>query len=142
MAAAHIAACLLSLSRLCAHPNYMRRGSCVRARDGEREELKTTLLYQHSIVLAGALLTICGMTAFAALLTLCRSSARSNRRCCGAVVVWRPALGFAFAKHFKTRAVPVCSFVVPASREDVAFGHLTLIRMLTAPPQALALRPG
>jgi len=64
----------------------MRRGGCVRVRGGERDDLKITLLYQHSIVLAGALLTICDMTAFAALLTLYRSSARSSRRCCGAVV--------------------------------------------------------
>ena len=104
----------------------MKRGSCVRARDGEREELKTTF-YQHSIVLAGALLTVCDMTAFAALLSLYRSSARSTRRCCGAV---------------KTRVVPVCSFVVPASRENVAFGHPTLTRMLTVPPLALTSRPG
>ena len=48
----------------------------------------------------------------------------------------------AFAKHFKTRVVPVCSFVVLASREDVAFGHLTLTRMLAVPPLALASRPG
>ena len=100
--------------------------------------MKTTLLYQHSIVLAGAPLTVCDGT----LLALYRSSARSGRRYRGSVVVWRPALGFVFAKHFKTRVVLVCGFVVPASGEDVAFGHLTLTHMLAVPPPALASRLG
>lgn len=114
----------------------------IRARDGAREELRTTSFYKNSIVLAGALITVCDRTAFAALLMLYRSNARSSRRCCSAMVVWRLALEFAFRKHFKTRVTLVCSFVMPAAREDVASGHLTLTRMLAVPPPALASRPG